>query len=208
MRILRNIPPEHEPYTILILQLLVYSDRPLDVQKVVDAIAVDLEARPPDDRMPIPEETTARTAIAMVCLSYMVELGTCLTDDLVWPDTYRERPQPHLPIKQPRPLALYSIQSWLPPYSTDRKDFRSGPRPVMPESDTIRRWRGIVQLYQAARTGNHQQVEELLRAGVPHDVPDARRITPMEEASIRGHVRVVELLLSQGIDVNCRFMEG
>jgi hypothetical protein len=58
-RIFRGIPEEHKPYSIRILQLLIFSERPLRIEEAVDAIAVDTEGNPyfnPDHRMPIPRE--------------------------------------------------------------------------------------------------------------------------------------------------------
>jgi ankyrin repeat protein len=58
-RILENIPPDHLPYTKRLLQLLAFSERPLRIEEVVDAIAVDLTERPRFralNRMPVPRE--------------------------------------------------------------------------------------------------------------------------------------------------------
>lgn len=57
-RILKSIPDEHMHHTVRILQLLTFSERPLRINEIVDAIAVQTEnARfDPENRMPIPEE--------------------------------------------------------------------------------------------------------------------------------------------------------
>ncbi|KAH7030625.1 uncharacterized protein B0I36DRAFT_348831 [Microdochium trichocladiopsis] len=58
-RIIERIPDEDRPSAIRILQLLAFSERPLHVEEVVDAIAVDLTKTPrvdPADRMPEPDE--------------------------------------------------------------------------------------------------------------------------------------------------------
>lgn len=60
-RILHSIPPEHKKIATLILQLAVFSEHPLEVKEVVDAIAVDTEREPffsPEYRMPEPQELT------------------------------------------------------------------------------------------------------------------------------------------------------
>lgn len=57
-RILKNIPDEHKHHTVRILQFLTFSERPLQINEIVDAIAVQTEkARfDPENRMPVPEE--------------------------------------------------------------------------------------------------------------------------------------------------------
>ena len=68
-RILANIPRRHEQYTVRILQFLVYSKRPLFLEEIVDALAVELDKKPSFDaswRMPKPEE------IAKICPSLLL----------------------------------------------------------------------------------------------------------------------------------------
>jgi ankyrin repeat protein len=58
-RILDSIPTENKQSAVRILQLLTYSERPLSVAEVVDAIAVDITEKPhfdPKYRMPDPDE--------------------------------------------------------------------------------------------------------------------------------------------------------
>ncbi|KAF3763163.1 hypothetical protein M406DRAFT_108504 [Cryphonectria parasitica EP155] len=58
-RILAKIPDDHKPHTKRILQFLTYSARPLKIDEAVDALAVDIDAKPrfdPKNRMPDPEE--------------------------------------------------------------------------------------------------------------------------------------------------------
>ncbi|KAM3495330.1 hypothetical protein MY3957_001353 [Beauveria namnaoensis] len=58
-RILKRLYPEHKPRAIRLLQLLVYSERPLRLDEAVDAVAVEpaSEARfDPANRMPMPQE--------------------------------------------------------------------------------------------------------------------------------------------------------
>ncbi|GAB7353871.1 hypothetical protein MBLNU459_g4229t2 [Dothideomycetes sp. NU459] len=54
-----NIPEKHKQNAIRILQLLTYSERPLRINEVVDAICVDIDENPyfdPSYRMPNPQE--------------------------------------------------------------------------------------------------------------------------------------------------------
>ncbi|KAH0026008.1 ankyrin repeat protein, partial [Aureobasidium melanogenum] len=58
-RMLQSIPDEQKDDAIRLLQLLVYSDEPLDLEEAVDAIAVNLTEEPffdPKYRTPIPSE--------------------------------------------------------------------------------------------------------------------------------------------------------
>ncbi|PWI63948.1 hypothetical protein PCL_02264 [Purpureocillium lilacinum] len=68
-RTLSNLPQEHRHRTVLILQFLAYSERPLTTEEAVDAIALDANSKPRFDRqnrMPIPEE------ISRYCSSLVV----------------------------------------------------------------------------------------------------------------------------------------
>lgn len=60
-RILENIPSGYKNHTERILQLLLYSARPLRIEEVVDALAVGPEDEPrfdPENRLPDPTEVT------------------------------------------------------------------------------------------------------------------------------------------------------
>ncbi|KAF2142278.1 uncharacterized protein K452DRAFT_250214 [Aplosporella prunicola CBS 121167] len=58
-RILKSIPEEHKHHTIRILQFLAFSERPLQINEAIDAIAVQTRSKPrfdPENRMPVPKE--------------------------------------------------------------------------------------------------------------------------------------------------------
>lgn len=60
-RILRGIPHEYKQNAIRILQFLVFSERPLQIEEAVDIIAVDTEGDPqfnPKNQMPDPQEVS------------------------------------------------------------------------------------------------------------------------------------------------------
>ncbi|OWT42403.1 nacht and ankyrin domain protein [Pochonia chlamydosporia 170] len=68
-RILHGIPSEYKQNAVRILQFLTYSERPLRIEEVVDAIAVDTEGEQyfnPKHRMPDPRE------VACYCSSLVV----------------------------------------------------------------------------------------------------------------------------------------
>ncbi|PWI64608.1 hypothetical protein PCL_09502 [Purpureocillium lilacinum] len=70
-RILSNLPQEHRHRTVLILQFLAYSERPLTVEEAVDAIALDTNSKPRFDRqnrMPVPQEIS-RYCSSLVAVS-------------------------------------------------------------------------------------------------------------------------------------------
>ena len=74
-RILCTIPPEHKKTATLILQLVAFSERPLKVEEVVDAIAVDTDRDIffcPKYRMPDPREIT-RYCSSLVIVSSIPE---------------------------------------------------------------------------------------------------------------------------------------
>ncbi|CAD0085349.1 unnamed protein product [Aureobasidium mustum] len=93
---LQSIPDEQKDDTIRLLQLLIYSDEPLDLEEAVDALAVDLTAEPyfePEYRTPVPTE------IIISCTSLvMIERV-----DILSPDNYRQVLQ----------LAHFSVQQYL-----------------------------------------------------------------------------------------------
>jgi hypothetical protein len=60
------------------------------------------------------------------------------------------------------------------------------------------------QLLQAARDGNLEQVEALLRQGATVTVTDENGLTPLHEAAGGGHEAVARLLLEQGANVAAR----
>ncbi|KAH0360732.1 ankyrin repeat protein, partial [Aureobasidium melanogenum] len=113
-RMLQSIPKEQRDDTIRLLQLLAYSDEPLDLKEAVDAIAVNITdaERPffePDYRTPIPSD------IIISCSSLvMIERV-----DQISHDNYRQVLQ----------LAHFSVQQYLKSDNVDPswKDFLSEP---------------------------------------------------------------------------------
>jgi hypothetical protein len=72
-RIIGSIPEEHKTYAVRILQFLTFSERPLSIEEMVDAVAVDTEVEPhfdPGERMPDPQE------ISHYCSSLVVIVST------------------------------------------------------------------------------------------------------------------------------------
>jgi hypothetical protein len=85
-RILDAIPGENKQNAVRILQLLTYSERPLSVAEVVDAIAVDIIAKPhfdPKYRMPDPDEIVVycSSLVVMVPISVNVDDETKYGED-------------------------------------------------------------------------------------------------------------------------------
>ena len=71
-RILRSIPEEYKQNATRILQFLTYSERPLMIEEVVDAIVVDAEVDPyfnPKYRMPNPHEISCYCSSLVVVVS-------------------------------------------------------------------------------------------------------------------------------------------
>ena len=76
-RILLKIEKHHKPYAVRILQLLAYSERPLRIEEIADAVVVDPHGIPTfnsDLRMPRPEE------IAITCSSLVSVVRTQQTE--------------------------------------------------------------------------------------------------------------------------------
>jgi hypothetical protein len=78
-RILDTISDEHKSYAVRILQFLTFSERPLSVKEIINAIAVNTEGGPYfdlSDRMPDHQE------ISRYCSSLVVVVSTELGDVL------------------------------------------------------------------------------------------------------------------------------
>ncbi|KAF6782651.1 hypothetical protein CSOJ01_15980 [Colletotrichum sojae] len=70
-------------------------------------------------------------------------------------------------------------------------------------------WRCIAQFYNAAKAGDVQVIEELIRKGVKPDVKNIRRETPLWIAARLGHKTVVKLLAERrDVNVNSRSVSG
>jgi ankyrin repeat protein len=99
-RILQSIPDEQRDDAIRLLQLLVYSDKPLGLHEAVDAIAVDLTAKPyfdPRNRTPVPSE------IILSCS------GLVAIDRFEAPQTLYNGPREPLELQ----LAHFSVKQYL-----------------------------------------------------------------------------------------------
>lgn len=57
-------------------------------------------------------------------------------------------------------------------------------------------------LIKAARIGDLQKVENLLRLGASPDVPDDAGVTPLLSAAYEGHLEVIEMLVKAGANIN------
>ncbi|KAJ5355550.1 ankyrin repeat protein [Penicillium cataractarum] len=76
--------------------------------------------------------------------------------------------------------------------------------------DLLWQWTGdlpitseIAKFYDAAKAGIKSEVQNPLEAGVNPDLPNIHGATPLRQAAARGHVTVVEILLTTGmVDVN------
>jgi ankyrin repeat protein len=63
-------------------------------------------------------------------------------------------------------------------------------------------------IHDAAKTGNSQEVERLIAAGIDPDERDIADKTALHWAADRGQVDVVKLLVAEGADVNARDFSG
>jgi ankyrin repeat protein len=71
-RILDTIPDEHKSYAVRILQFLTFSERPLSIKEIIDAITVNTEGGPyfdPSDRMPDHKEISRYCSSLVVVVS-------------------------------------------------------------------------------------------------------------------------------------------
>ncbi|QBZ57640.1 hypothetical protein PoMZ_02573 [Pyricularia oryzae] len=92
-RILSKIPPDYERNATRLLQFLTFSERPLQLEEVVDIDAVDLEEKPrfnADYRMPEPDE------ISIYCSSLVVVFSITDEDG----NTKRELQLAHFSVKE------------------------------------------------------------------------------------------------------------
>ncbi|KAL0942332.1 ankyrin repeat protein [Colletotrichum truncatum] len=259
-RILRQLRPEHVPYATRLLQFLTYSERPLQLEEAVDAIAVDTTRRPgfkPENRMPSPDEITrycsglvvvvsrpniygrhiareiqlahfsvqeylrsdrlqpelarelnesaSRTAMAEVCLYYLLDLDHSLARDAakLYP-TY---------------LAHYSAQYWvrnakvaeicnreaLPAvkeYLSSPKAFGFGFNLYPPEPKMSRKLPEENPMYYAALGGLVFSVWTCIQDGADVNAQGGEYHNALQAASNGGHRETVQLLLQNGADVN------
>jgi hypothetical protein len=71
-RMIKAIPASHKQTAMRILQFLTYSERPLRIEEVVDAIAVNTNKSPyfsPRNRMPVPMEVTRYCSSLVIMVS-------------------------------------------------------------------------------------------------------------------------------------------
>ncbi|KAF6806913.1 ankyrin domain protein [Colletotrichum plurivorum] len=70
-------------------------------------------------------------------------------------------------------------------------------------------WRCIAQFYNAAKAGDVQVIEELIRKGIKPDVKNIWSVTPLWIAASVGHNTIVKLLAERrDVDVNSRSVLG
>ncbi|KFA72818.1 hypothetical protein S40288_09511, partial [Stachybotrys chartarum IBT 40288] len=103
-RIIRNIPSGYLNHTKRILQFLTFSERPLTVEELVDAIAVDFTDRPrfkTENRMPVPDEIKRLASGLVVEGSLMTERYNHFTRDV------------RLVSVKTMQLAHFSVEEWL-----------------------------------------------------------------------------------------------
>jgi ankyrin repeat protein len=128
-RILDSIPGENVQSAVRILQLLIYSERPLSVAEVVDAIAVDIAEKPhfdPQYRMPDPDEILIYCSSLVVMVPRSVDENDNLSDYEGSDKDYKELDDPenvyasqhHSPEKQKDTifvlqLAHFSVKEYL-----------------------------------------------------------------------------------------------
>jgi ankyrin repeat protein len=298
-RILDSISGENKQSAVRILQLLTYSEQPLSVAEVVDAIAVDIIEKPhfdPKHRMPDPDEilvycsslvamvpmwvdfndgvtyeehsdensekddnsdnihidrkdasrkpmeatmvlqlahfsvkqyltsgrfrgplsselheTTARVSIAMVCISYLLQFGRCLS---------RRK------IVARFPFARYCAASWLHHatevgsesselmdlikdlFCYNQAGYRVCYRLYCPDTVSEFPWqyKGTTQpappLYYAALGNLYTIVKFLLENGADVNAKGGFQSYALLVASKQGHEEVVQLLIERGADVN------
>ncbi|PMD49999.1 ankyrin repeat protein, partial [Hyaloscypha bicolor E] len=67
----------------------------------------------------------------------------------------------------------------------------------------------IAQLYNAAKFGKEDAIRKLLAEGVEPDLKSLRHVSPLWISATRGHLKVVQILLSTKlVDVNSQSTTG
>ncbi|XP_031624790.1 basement membrane proteoglycan-like isoform X2 [Contarinia nasturtii] len=73
-------------------------------------------------------------------------------------------------------------------------------------------WQGNVEplqiFYDAAKNGDVQKIEQLIRIGVDTNIRNQRGMSPLVIAASYGHTNVVELLIRNGADINLKNKNG
>ncbi|RYP68914.1 hypothetical protein DL771_006403 [Monosporascus sp. 5C6A] len=217
-RILCNIPSDHLPYTIRILQLLTFSERPLRVEEAVDAVAVELTETPRfniRNRMPVPEE------ISRYCSSLVavVKRADSVTDNSITEIQ----------------LSHFSVKEWLvsDQLETNLSEHlkETAARATMAEvclayllelnhnlKGLIATWKLIENgadinaqgghygnaLYAASSERHEKVVSPLLERGANVNAQGGHYGNALQAASSRGYEKVVSLLLKRGANVNAQ----
>lgn len=63
-------------------------------------------------------------------------------------------------------------------------------------------------LHDAAKTGDVDQVKQLITEGANVNAADTTGITPLHSAAVGDHIAVAELLIAKGADVNAKTDNG
>lgn len=63
-------------------------------------------------------------------------------------------------------------------------------------------------LHEAAKSGDIEEVQELLAQGIPVDSLNSEGATPLHWAAFKGHLEVAKLLISKGAKVNALTKKG
>ncbi|KAH0006078.1 Pfs, NACHT and ankyrin domain protein, partial [Aureobasidium melanogenum] len=187
-QILENMPGEYVEQTTVILNLLVRSEKPIQIAPLVDAIAVNLDKDPgfdPKDRMPVPQE------VLKLCSS-LVEVVRVRNDDY---DIVR--------------LAHFSVKEYLMSKNIS-KAFESLINETAARTHLARLCLtyliAMSPLLQAIDGGLTRAAEYLMDNGANIDgafVDDEGHSRfPLQAASRDDHESIVQLLLDRGADVN------
>ncbi|KAF4851767.1 Ankyrin repeat domain-containing protein 17 [Colletotrichum siamense] len=193
-RILAQIPSTRKDKSILLLQVLVHSRKPLSLQEAVDLVAIGQQGFQPEYRMPDPAE------IPRFCPSLVT-----IVDVKEYPGKIRKEVH----------LAHFSVKEYL--VDTEGTTFNltdasismthaflsylMGSAYVMRSSE-IQYPETICPLEHAADQGHHQMVKLLLNRGADVKTQVNQRTTPLYQACTRRHLDIARTLLEHGADPN------
>jgi hypothetical protein len=202
-RILKSIPSNHIQHAVTMLRLLTWSQRPLRLDEIVDAIAVDLKASPtfdPRNRIPHPRDFL-RLYQGLVVLSPVVEDQDDEAKDQNW-----QIQLAHVSVRQfllsgrvTDILGLRMDQSFAnAQIAKICLAYLSNTTAHSLSLENARLQQNTFALYSARYWSDHTRL-----AGITDHV-SSDVVSALQAASSKGHDGVVQILLDGGADINAQ----
>jgi ankyrin repeat protein len=232
-RVLESIPRDHIQYAMTVLILLTWSQRPLRLDEIVDAVAVDLEASPtfdPRNRLPYPQGNFTSLLQSLISVventdgkdqerNWQVHLAHLSVRDFL----LSGRVHDILGLRMDQSFANAQIAKICLAYLSDvtahnlpledmKSQFPFAQYSAEYWSDHAREAEvtghvlsDVVAALQAASSKGHDMmVQILLDGGADANAQGGEYGNALQAASANGHINILKMLLSNGADINAR----